>query len=80
MRFAQTLPNTIVIDFMRRSPVTMEDQNYWDSGHYRVAVAAILGEAIANAIETGEESQGLGSILTRSDPPTHAASGAPAGS
>ena len=76
-RFARTVPNTIVIDFMRRSPVTLEDQNYWDSQHYRVGVAAILGEAIVNAIKTGEEEKGLGSVLTRSDRPAQAA---PAGS
>jgi hypothetical protein len=32
-------PNTVAVDFMRPSPITVTDDNYWDPQHYRVAVA-----------------------------------------
>jgi hypothetical protein len=63
-QFARTIPNTTVIDFMVRSPITMDDRSYWDPVHYRVGIAAILGEAIVNVIETGREDKGIGRILT----------------
>ena len=32
-------PNTVAVDFMLLSPITVADDNYWDPQHYRVAVA-----------------------------------------
>jgi hypothetical protein len=36
---ARLTANTIAVDFMRLSPITVADDNYWDPQHYRVAVA-----------------------------------------
>jgi hypothetical protein len=36
---AATIPNALVVDFMRPSPITEDDDNYWDPLHYRVGVA-----------------------------------------
>lgn len=33
------IPNLVVADFMRPSPITNRDDNYWDPLHYRVGVA-----------------------------------------
>jgi hypothetical protein len=47
---AAATPNTAAIDFMIPSPITLNDSNYWDPHHYRVAIAervvADLGEAL----------------------------------
>jgi hypothetical protein len=39
VQLAQTVPNVTVIDFMRPSPITTADDNYWDPLHYRTGVA-----------------------------------------
>ncbi len=36
---AETIPGTAVVDFMRPSPITDTDTNYWDPLHYRTGVA-----------------------------------------
>jgi hypothetical protein len=36
---AQIVPNVMVVDFMRPSPITTVDDNYWDPLHYRIGVA-----------------------------------------
>jgi len=46
---AQWQPNTLVVDFMRPSPITENDDNYWDSLHYRVAIADRLARDLAAA-------------------------------
>lgn len=46
---AQRQPNTLVVDFMRPSPITANDDNYWDSLHYRVAIADRLARDLAAA-------------------------------
>ncbi|MBV9115746.1 MAG: hypothetical protein JOY63_00085 [Acetobacteraceae bacterium] len=42
-------PNTVVADFMRPSPITDNDRNYWDPLHYRVGVADRLVRDLAAA-------------------------------
>lgn len=48
---AAGIPNTVVVDFMVPSPITLDRVNYWDPVHYRVPVAdrimADLAEAVA---------------------------------
>ncbi len=51
---AQT-PNTIAVDFMRPSPITDADDNYWDALHYRVGVADRIARDLA-AASAGEKS------------------------
>lgn len=43
-------------DFWIRSPITMEDSNYWDPLHYRVSVATRIVDAITIVV-TGSSSQ-----------------------
>jgi hypothetical protein len=64
---ARTVANTTVIDFMIRSPITMDDRSYWDSQHYRVGIAAMLGETIVHVLKTGREDGRIGRVLV---PPT----------
>ena len=42
-------PNTLVVDFMRPSPITREDANYWDGIHYRTGIADRLARDLAAA-------------------------------
>ena len=46
---AAATPNTVVADFMRPSPITDNDRNYWDPLHYRVGVADRLVRDLAAA-------------------------------
>ncbi len=39
-----------VVDFMVRSPITLEDRNYWDALHYNAAIADLLVDLTADAI------------------------------
>ena len=41
-----------VIDFRISSPVTREDDNYWDALHYRVTIATRIAEGVAAALAT----------------------------
>lgn len=52
---ADAVPNTTVVDFMRPSPITSVDENYWDGIHYRIGIADRLASDIA-AAERGETS------------------------
>jgi hypothetical protein len=45
------VPNTVVIDFMRPSPITTADDNYWDALHYRIDVADRIARDLAHASE-----------------------------
>jgi hypothetical protein len=36
---AAHVPETLAVDFMRPSPITEADDNYWDGLHYRAAIA-----------------------------------------
>jgi hypothetical protein len=48
-RRVAALPDTLVVDFMRPSPITEDDNNYWDAKHYRVAIAERLAHDLAAA-------------------------------
>lgn len=50
---ASKYPNSYVLDFMIKSPITREDSNYWDVKHYTVAVAQELGIIIGDAVNKG---------------------------
>jgi hypothetical protein len=49
------LPNALAVDFMRPSPITNVDDNYWDGMHYRIAVADRIARDLA-AAERGQTS------------------------
>ena len=46
---AKQAPHTTVADFMRISPITSRDDNYWDGVHYRIGVGDRLAEGLAEA-------------------------------
>jgi len=48
-RAAALFPGTLVVDFMIPSPITLDDDNYWDPRHYRIAVADRLARDLAAA-------------------------------
>jgi hypothetical protein len=48
-------PNTAAIDFMIPSPITLDDNNYWDPHHYRVGIAERIVTDLAQALR-GEAS------------------------
>ena len=52
---AATIPNAVIADFMIPSPITLDDDNYWDALHYRVAVADRIARDLA-AASRGEAS------------------------
>jgi hypothetical protein len=52
---SQRIPNVIVVDFMRPTPITSTDSNYWDPLHYRVGVADRVAHDLMAAVR-GEAS------------------------
>jgi len=56
-QIAASTPNTIVVDFMRDTPITREDDHYWDSLHTRVPIADRVARDLAAAArgETSED-------------------------
>jgi len=52
---ARALPDTNVVDFMLPSPITGNDDNYWDGMHYRVFTADRLAKDLVAAVK-GEPS------------------------
>ena len=48
--------NTVVVDFMRLSPITSADDHYWDGIHYRIGIADRLARDMAAAAR-GERSE-----------------------
>ena len=62
---AKTRPNVTVIDFMRPSVLTRNDDAYWDSAHYRVSHATEIIDAIGSAFEDGRDSGPLFEVLWR---------------
>ena len=46
---AAEVPNSLAVDFMRASPITTADDNYWDALHYRIAVADRMARDLARA-------------------------------
>jgi hypothetical protein len=55
---AARTPNAIVVDFMIPSPITSNDNNYWDSAHYRIAIADRLARDLAAAAKGEASPQG----------------------
>jgi hypothetical protein len=49
------VPNALAVDFMRPSPITRVDDNYWDGAHTRVGIADRIVRDLA-AAERGDES------------------------
>jgi hypothetical protein len=62
---AKTIPNSGVIDFMRPTVMTRNNEAYWDSSHYRVGYATKMIEAIRSAFEEGHDSGPLFQVLWR---------------
>jgi hypothetical protein len=46
---AANVPGLTVVDFMRLSPITTDDDNFWDARHYRVGIAERLARDLAAA-------------------------------
>ncbi len=46
---ASAAPNTMVVDFMRVTPISSRDDNYWDGIHYRTGIADRLAQDLAAA-------------------------------
>lgn len=49
------LRGALAVDFRRPSPVTVNDENYWDPLHYRIGIADRIVEALARARTTRED-------------------------
>ncbi len=54
--------NTLIVDFMQFTPITLNDENYWDGLHYRIPIAKRLVEALKDAVEGRPVPQEIGSI------------------
>ena len=52
-KIGEQLENFYVLDFMRLSPITLEDSHYWDHDHYNTAIAQALENYIADAVLKG---------------------------
>ena len=57
-------PNVRVVDFMQPSPITGDDDNYWDALHYRVGVAERLAADLGAAARGEASAQGDYRLLT----------------
>jgi hypothetical protein len=53
-QIAQARDATLV-DFRRRSAVTMEDSNYWDPLHYRIGIARRVATGLREAQDRGSD-------------------------
>lgn len=51
--------NRHLVDFMIDSDLTRRDENYWDPLHYTQAVAAVLTQAVGDAVRERRDRQGL---------------------
>jgi hypothetical protein len=51
--------NRHLVDFMIDSDITRRDENYWDPLHYTQAVAAVLTQAVGDAVRARRDRQGL---------------------
>jgi hypothetical protein len=47
--FARDMDHVLVVDFMLSSPITNDDQGYWDSQHFRVGVADRVARDLASS-------------------------------
>jgi hypothetical protein len=62
---ARRVPSTLAIDFMRPSPITNVNDNYWDGMHYRIGIADRIAHDLA-AADHGELSADY-QLLGRND-------------
>ncbi|HSU07337.1 MAG TPA: hypothetical protein VLI93_17370 [Acetobacteraceae bacterium] len=72
---ATDIPNMVAVDFMRPSPITDSDDNYWDSLHYRMSIADRLATELAATVDGvqtsdgrllgGADSAGLSQVMER---------------
>ena len=46
----EQLENYYVLDFMRLSPISLEDSNYWDAQHYNTEIAKSLEIMLSDAV------------------------------
>ncbi|HVZ07190.1 MAG TPA: hypothetical protein VHC04_04680 [Rhodopila sp.] len=46
----KTVPNTVVVDFLRHSPITDDDDHYWDGMHTTVATADRVASDLKDAV------------------------------
>jgi hypothetical protein len=53
VRIAEGVPNTVVADFLRPSPITSTVSSYWDPVHYRIPIA----DRVMNDLALAEEGQ-----------------------
>jgi hypothetical protein len=60
---ARTMSNADVVDFLIPSPITLEDDNYWDGMHYRAFIADRLAHDLTEAVH-GERSADYGTGMT----------------
>lgn len=47
-----------VVDFRFPSPITRNDENFWDSLHYRLHIAARIATGLSEAVNTGRDGDG----------------------
>ena len=45
----------VVVDFRLPSPITTQDENYWDALHYRLPIAARIVRGLQAAAATGTD-------------------------
>ncbi len=69
---ATGVPNTIVLDFMFRSEITLADGNFWDSVHYTEDVATVVGESVKTGVTRNEGNPDLFVLLGENGPLSNA--------
>jgi hypothetical protein len=62
---AKAVPNTMLLDFMFRSSITLEDQNFWDPEHYRVGIGTVIAQSIVDSLGSGQGHEDIFRILAR---------------
>ena len=65
---AARVPGAVAVDFMRRSVVTGDDENYWDGLHYRQPIAERIVRDLADASAGGTADEAA-SVLSRTGEP-----------
>ncbi|MBV9969779.1 MAG: hypothetical protein JO228_07340 [Xanthobacteraceae bacterium] len=63
VELAEKRRDVTVLDMMRPSPLTRNDEAYWDTVHYRVRHASDIIDAIGSAVDDGQESGPLFEVL-----------------
>ena len=63
----------MVADFMRLSPITTDDDNYWDARHYRVGIAERVARDLAAASLRKTSPVGDYALLIADGPPNRTA-------